>query len=291
MHRSCQRLKRLLMICGLMTMSGCTLRLSLDDPPGGRATPVAGGAVTQSVTRLTVLLQSSDPQVRAIAAVELGSMGPKAHDATGELAKLMGDPDRHVRFTAARALAQIDPEDRATVPTLVLVIDDPQTPPEDRKAAIVQLGDMGMIAASARPVIARLQHSDDPDVRDAALVSVGKIDAAMAAQRPIMPATQPATRAVDRKDTTITSGRSAAYVAIPAPASEEPKPDMRTGNIQHYSPEQFRALCAWIHRQVDLTPAQQQANIDRFDEWNRQQEQKITALRAGPAAAPSSSAR
>src|SRR5258706_10460040 len=130
---------------------GCTMKLSFDPQAGGRSN--AGDENNAAVTRLTKLLTSTDPQVRAIAAVELGGMGPEARSAMSDLSQLASDPDRHVRFAAARAMTQIDPEDRATVPTLVLVANDPQTASEDRQAALGLLADMGPSAQSAIPAL------------------------------------------------------------------------------------------------------------------------------------------
>src|SRR5437016_3578713 len=107
-----------LALASVLLTIGCTMKLSFDPQAGGRNAVDENNA---AVTRLTKLLTSTDPQVRAIAAVELGGMGPQARSAMSDLSQLASDPDRHVRFAAARAMTQIDPEDRATVPTLVLV--------------------------------------------------------------------------------------------------------------------------------------------------------------------------
>ena len=65
----------------------------------------------------------------------------------------------------------------------------------------------------------------------------------------------------------------------PAAAGDAvPPPDLRTGSIPHYSPQQLQALRDWIHQQSDLSPAQQDANIHRFEEWNRAQELKATGV-------------
>jgi hypothetical protein len=301
MQRSARVLCSAAILVSLASCTGCTLRLSFDDPKA-QANASTGNA--QTIARLRGLLQSNDPQVRSIAAAELGGMGPAARDAEPDLDRLLADPDHHVRFAAARALGQIDPGDRATVPTLVMVIDDPQTAPEDRRAAVTLLGDMGAAAASARPAIVRLQHSDDADVRDAAIAALNKIDAATpAAPAPgVGPAAPPTTRpyvapntssSIDRPGSAATPrSQAASFTAGPAPSEETlPKPDLRTDGIQHYSPGQLEALRTWIHRQNDLTPDQQRENLQRFEEWNRQQEAKIAARSEAAATRPSSRAQ
>lgn len=286
-------------LAAIASCTGCTLRLSFDDP---KAQANASPNNAQSIARLRGLLQSNDPQVRSIAATELGAMGAQARDAAPDLDRLLADPDRHVRFAAARALGQIDPGDRATVPTLVLVIDDPQTAPEDRRAAVAQLGDMGAAATSARPAIVRLQHSDDPDVRDAAIAALNKIDTAAPVPPPgLSPAPSATTRpyvspntssSIDRPESAAAPrSQAASFTATTASEDSLPKPDLRTDGIQHYSPGQFDALRTWIHRQNDLTPEQQRENVQRFEDWNRQQEAKIAARSEAAATRPSSSAQ
>src|SRR5947209_4616180 len=94
-------------VTSTLGLSGCTLKLSLDDQAKNRAALAA--TPDSSVNRLTQLLAADDAQVRAVAATELGTMGPRAKAAQQPLADLLNDRDRHVRFVAARALAQIDP--------------------------------------------------------------------------------------------------------------------------------------------------------------------------------------
>jgi hypothetical protein len=291
------------------------MKLSFDQQAGGRSDAVAEN--NAAVTRLTQLLNSSDPQVRAIAAVELGGMGPKARQAMSDLAPLASDPDRHVRFAAVRSMTQIDPEDRATVPALVLVANDPQTSSEDRKAALGLLADMGPSAQSAIPALERMQNGDDAEMRIAARTALSRIDlnrieptnsfgpmpVTSRLQSQYRPATQPATRsafatqprnigssdAARERAARDATGRLDASPAArierpttgPATGPDTlPKPDLRSLGIAHYSPQQLQAVRDWIARQKDLTDAQKREHVVHFEQWNRDQLAMVRDLKA-----------
>src|SRR5258708_20658780 len=94
--RACACVLGILGACLPLT-GGCTLKLSFDDQQNpGRSAALAENSA--SVNRLRQLLTSADPQVRAIAAVELGGMGPKARDAVPHLAQPVSHPPRHSPF-------------------------------------------------------------------------------------------------------------------------------------------------------------------------------------------------
>jgi hypothetical protein len=291
---------------GIVFASGCTMKLSFD-PQTNKSSGVDDGSA--SVTRLTQLLSSNDPQVRAIAAVELGGMGVKARPAMSDLAQLASDPDRHVRFVAVRAMTQIDPADRVTVPTLVLVADDPQSSSDDRKAALALLGDMGQSAQSAIPALERIQNGDDPEMRTAARTALSRIDlnrieptngfgpmpVTSRFQSQSRPTTQPTTRPSlsGRETLDRVEARKAAGIERPAtrPTTAPamlPKPDLRTVGIAHYSPQQLQAVRDWIARQEDMSETQKREHVAHFERWNRDQQAMVRELQAaspnGPAA-------
>ena len=61
----------------------------------------------QQVDRLIRELQNSDSDIRSIAAVTLGEIGPEAKDAVPALIQALRDQDKHVRRDAAEALEEI----------------------------------------------------------------------------------------------------------------------------------------------------------------------------------------
>jgi hypothetical protein len=287
------------------------MKLTFDPQSMGKSSAVEQD--NNAVTGLKQLLASKDPQVRAIAAVELGGMGPKAQAAMPALAQLSADPDRHVRFVAARSMTQIDPSDRVTVPTLVLVANDPQMPKDDRKAAMALLGDMGVEAQSAIPALERVQNEDTPEMRLAAREALSRIDLnriqPSSAFGPLpmtsrwqsanAPTTQPTTRPVisvqsrNAGDTSRSTNRTVDRVeASPAARVERPttgpsavpttlpKPDQKTLGIAHYSPQQLQAVRDWIAHQNDLTDTQKREHVAHFEQWNRDQQAMVRDLQA-----------
>lgn len=286
-------------------LGGCTLKLSFDDQ--NKAAMTAPSPDT-SVGRLTALLSAEDPDVRAVAATELGTMGPRAKSAQQQLADLLNDRDRHVRFVAARSLAQIDPTDPATPPTLVLIANDSQATSDDRAAAVTLLGSLGpQSVAIARPALQRLSDDQDPAVRTAARAAYARVDVAAPTTRPTTrpaqpvstvtpvqpyvrpepvkaPTTRPAAATVADKPTTQPNAQIA-RASVPSQDDAIPKADVTTFGIERYSPEQLERVRAWIHRQPYLTPDQQRDHIARFEEWNTSQENRAKAVEAAASGA------
>ena len=77
-----------------------------------------------AVPAMEKLLTSSDPHLRAHAAIALGGMGKAAMPAAVALAKLITDDDADVRHAALDALAEIKPGPEMTVPLLVQALQD-----------------------------------------------------------------------------------------------------------------------------------------------------------------------
>ena len=80
----------------------------------------------QQVERLIRELQDSDSDIRSIAAVTLGEMGPEAKDAVPALIQLLQDQDAEgfVRGNAARALGEIGSGAVDAVPVLIQALQD-----------------------------------------------------------------------------------------------------------------------------------------------------------------------
>jgi len=66
-----------------------------------------------------------------------------AQDAASDVARLLDDEDKHVRYQAIRALEKIGPAAKSELPRLVRILEDPQKPVELR-AMVAQL--LGKIA-------------------------------------------------------------------------------------------------------------------------------------------------
>jgi hypothetical protein len=211
-----------------------------------------------------------------------------------DLAKLVNDLDRHVRCVAARAMAQIDPTDPATIPTLVMVANDQQASVDDRVAAVGLIGDMGPRAVAASPVLERLSRQDDPAVRSAAQSALMKVNGPTT--RPVAMATTAPTADARRqappiepvkpyvRETPATKSAEQAIVVpagATAPADDPiPKADVNTFGVERYSPERLAAVKAWIARQTYLTDQQKREHVAHFEEWNRAQEAKVKEIQA-----------
>jgi hypothetical protein len=72
--------------------------------------PELGAAGSKAIGLLVELLQNENREVRQHAARTLGFVVPAAHEAVPALARAVADQDENVRFAAASALWQIDPE-------------------------------------------------------------------------------------------------------------------------------------------------------------------------------------
>jgi HEAT repeat protein len=109
------------------------------------------------------------PRVRLATIDVLETMGKLAAPAAPALVRSLSDPNRFVRWAAARTLGRMAPEDaREAVPALARLIN----PWEDlsvRMAAITTLGHYGPAAKSAVPVLASAINKSDVDLRVAAI--------------------------------------------------------------------------------------------------------------------------
>jgi len=110
-------------------------------------------AAPATVPALEKSLADSNPRVRTLSAIALGSLGPKAAAAIPALISALSDPEAYVRAPAADALGSIGPSAKTAVQALVdrLQVRDEQTYVLRSMAAA--LGNIGPDAASALPAL------------------------------------------------------------------------------------------------------------------------------------------
>jgi HEAT repeat protein len=124
----------------------------------------------RSVDRAIVLMDDSDPDVRANAAKLLGSQ-PNARS-TALLIERLGDPDSRVMFAAIKALCCLRAKE-AVIPLTRLLRDSWS---QVRSGAAEALGELGDAQAAA-PLAESLRNEDDLEVRKAIEDALAKLGA------------------------------------------------------------------------------------------------------------------
>jgi len=150
----------------------------------------------QQVERLIRELQDSDSDIRSIAAVTLGEIGPEAKDAIPALIQLLQDQDAEgfARANAALALGQIGEGTEDAMSVLIQALRDQDkyvrrdaagaleeigTPraikaAKDRYRMVVTLGWIG--SEDEIPALIQALQNEDKDVRVNAVVTLGQIE-------------------------------------------------------------------------------------------------------------------
>ena len=102
---------------------------------------------------------------------QLGWLGRKAREAIPSLRRALTDPRPQVRYSAAAALAQIDPSALETIPILIEALNHQDDWAEDVDDAPQALATLGPKARAALPKLLELirKGSPDPGVLQAAL--------------------------------------------------------------------------------------------------------------------------
>src|SRR5439155_16185183 len=136
---------------------------------------VIGPSAKAAVPALTQALRHADPVLRAEVAFALGGMGDAAKSAVGALSDaLKKDRDNTVRVFAGQAVYQIEPQRAAeVVPALIAVLDDRDANVRARAAAA--LGAMREKAKDAVPALNDALKDANPSLRLAAATALGKI--------------------------------------------------------------------------------------------------------------------
>ncbi|MBI3411550.1 MAG: HEAT repeat domain-containing protein [Planctomycetes bacterium] len=141
---------------------------------------------TSAIPQLSHSLSDPDRFVRWAAARAIGNISlDKADVAVPALAKLLGDLDLSIRIEAARTLTQMGARAAAAVPALARAVADGDV--EGREAAMDALESVGAEAGkSAVPQLVEVMTHPDPRVRRAAAKTLGSFGSAAAAAIPTL---------------------------------------------------------------------------------------------------------
>jgi HEAT repeat protein len=131
------------------------------------------------VEALAEQLTDADVQTRRAALETLESLGPAAAPATAQLLGALGDPDKFVRWAAARTLGRLGPVgEELIVPAFCQLLTDPDL--DVRLAAATALERWGPAAHAAAPDLRRALGTTDAELRLAALRALAAIGGAEA---------------------------------------------------------------------------------------------------------------
>lgn len=123
---------------------------------------------------VVVLLRDPLPALRRQAVMMLELLEDLARPALPALAEALGDPDRYVRWSAARAIGNIGPREASfAVPGLAKLLADDSN--HVRLAAMATLEAMGRLAAPAVPALAQAAMHGDSETRVAAIGVLGHL--------------------------------------------------------------------------------------------------------------------
>jgi HEAT repeat protein len=137
-----------------------------------------GPADENDVASLVEKLKSPDAMVRAEAADDLRCLQSKGSAATASLAKLLADPVKRVRWSAAAALLQIAPGDARALDVLIAGFGGGDL--TDRRDVAQAVGLAGSAAAPLADKLTALLKDSDASTRIAALQSISMLGPAAA---------------------------------------------------------------------------------------------------------------
>lgn len=134
-----------------------------------------GPDAAEAVGLLARVLKDKEASVRRAAAVALGQLGEKSLAAWPAVKEALTDSDKAVRHQAIRLAGSFGGQEKSVVaPLAQAALSDEHT--ENRLAAIQELGELGPIAAPARPILAKIAHGDvRPTVREAAANALKRV--------------------------------------------------------------------------------------------------------------------
>jgi HEAT repeat protein len=107
----------------------------------------AGAKIPGAVDALVEQLSNKSAKVRVHAVAALGQMDPPATQAAATIARLMADPNVHVRRVAVRAFRQVRPDPKAAIPLLMKALED--SDPAVKIGVLDMLAEFGKVAVPA----------------------------------------------------------------------------------------------------------------------------------------------
>ncbi len=122
-------------------------------------------------------LKADRPWVRADAAELLIQLGPAAKAATGELEKLLADPDNYPRMMAAAALHAVDPTETKGVEALLGILKERRMYPWFKKRTCELLGEIKASSPGVQAALNEVIKTGNPEQRKAAEDAMRKIKA------------------------------------------------------------------------------------------------------------------
>lgn len=138
------------------------------------AAPAAADRAALPLTALTAALEDPDVQARLSALDVLETLGAAAAPAAPALVKALSDPNRFVRWAAARTLGKLAPAEAETaVPALAQLLGDGDT--DLRQAAASALRAYGPAARAAVPALTAAVSGPDVPVRLLAIAALEQI--------------------------------------------------------------------------------------------------------------------
>lgn len=137
-----------------------------------------GPDAAPAVPELIKSLSDADGQVCLGACFALAKIGPAAGGAVDTLAKLHDSDDLRLARASIWALVRIRPDDEAAAARAVPMLIEALTTGVEvaRIESAIALGDIGKLAASAKPALTAALEDPSPTVRKAAAEALGKLD-------------------------------------------------------------------------------------------------------------------
>lgn len=119
------------------------------------------GTAPAVVTSLGDALKDTDPEVRRVAAAQLGRQGSASKALAPRLTEAVTDKDKDVRVAAIQALADVEPDNAQNLTTIMKALDDHEM--DVKKSAVAALGSMGPAAKGAVPALQASLKKNDKD--------------------------------------------------------------------------------------------------------------------------------
>jgi HEAT repeat protein len=131
-----------------------------------------------AVEALLPLLDDPVRSVQLAAAFSVSSLGPEGKRATGRLEQMLSSDDHLSRLVGARGLATLGEVRPGIAEKIVEILTSglSDSRPMVRRESAIALGELGPLAASARPTLVKLGEDKDESIAQAAKMAVDRIE-------------------------------------------------------------------------------------------------------------------